>query len=86
MNITISRKRAPSRTVGKHGLRQGDTCLRRTLLLHGWLRWRGLRPVILFGVSPQTGYGFAAHAWVELNGVRLLPGDEEYLAFRIATP
>ena len=65
--------------AGHHGAIEA-TCLRRSLLLHGWLRWRGLRPVLHLGVKDRQG-PFQAHAWVELDGQRLLPGDEGYRPF-----
>ncbi|MFT3755226.1 MAG: lasso peptide biosynthesis B2 protein [Pseudoxanthomonas sp.] len=64
-----------------------QTCLRRSLLLYGWLRRRGLQPALQFGVPrQQAGTGFEAHAWIELDGIRLLPGDEGYLPFGAAMP
>ena len=65
--------------ASRHGAVEA-TCLRRSLLLHGWLRWRGLRPVLHLGVKERQG-PFQAHAWVELDGQRLLPGDEGYRPF-----
>ena len=66
------------------------TCLRRALLLHGWLRRRGLRPVLLLGLpadAPVPAPGrFSAHAWVELEGVRLLESDAGYRPFAPASP
>ena len=66
------------------------TCLRRALLLHGWLRRRGLRPVLLLGLpadAPVPAPGrFSAHAWVELEGVRLLESDAGYRPFVPASP
>ena len=61
------------------------TCLRRALLLHGWLRRRGLQPALLLGLpanaaAPAAG-DFSAHAWVELDGVPLLESDAGYRAF-----
>ena len=71
--------------ASRHGMVEA-TCLRRSLLLHGWLRRRGLRPSLRFGVSPQGGPEFEAHAWIELEGVRLLRGDEAYRPFRAGMP
>ena len=66
------------------------TCLRRALLLHGWLRRRGLRPALLLGLptnAPAPAAGdFSAHAWVELEGVPLLESDAGYRAFVPASP
>ena len=66
------------------------TCLRRALLLHGWLRRRGLQPALLLGLpanaaAPAPG-DFSAHAWVELDGVPLLESDAGYRAFVPASP
>ena len=66
------------------------TCLRRALLLHGWLRRRGLRPALLLGLptnAPAPAAGdFSAHAWVELEGVPLLESDVGYRPFVPASP
>ena len=76
-------------SAGHHGMGPA-TCLRRALLLHGWLRRRGLDPVLQFGLPadappPATGR-FSAHAWVELEGVPLLESDAGYRAFVPASP
>ena len=47
------------------------TCLRQALVLHGWLRRRGLDPEIVIGVRSDGGATLDAHAWVELDGVSL---------------
>lgn len=66
--------------AGRHSL--GDaTCLRRALLVHGWLRRRGLDPRLHLGIKPAEG-PFQAHAWVELDGRRLLPADDGHRAFK----
>lgn len=59
------------------------SCLRRSLFLYGWLRRRGLRPRLQLGVPPSIAEGkrFEAHAWVELEGVRLLNSDAGYQPF-----
>ncbi len=66
------------------------TCLRRALLLHGWLRRRGLRPALLLGLptnAPAPAAGdFSAHAWVELDGVPLLESDVGYRPVVPASP
>ena len=66
------------------------TCLRRALLLHGWLLRRGLRPALLLGLptnAPAPAAGdFSAHAWVELEGVPLLESDAGYRPFVPASP
>lgn len=68
--------------AGRHGMVDA-TCLRRSLLLYGWLRRRGLQPVLQLGVPESTvpSAKFEAHAWVELEGLRLLPGDTGYRPF-----
>ena len=71
-------------SAGHHGMGPA-TCLRRALLLHGWLRRRGLHPVLQFGLpadapAPVAG-AFSAHAWVELEGQRLLDTDAGYRPF-----
>lgn len=66
--------------AGRHGAVEA-TCLRQSLLMHGWLRRRGLAPQLHLGIKPDGG-PFQAHAWVELDGQRLLPGDAGHLAFR----
>lgn len=65
--------------AGRHGVVEA-TCLRRSLLLYAWLRRRGLRPVLQLGVVERKG-PFQAHAWIELEGQRLLPSDEGYRPF-----
>ncbi|MBE2261869.1 MAG: lasso peptide biosynthesis B2 protein [Burkholderiaceae bacterium] len=65
--------------ASRHGAVEA-TCLRRSLLLHGWLRRRGLRPALQLGVKEREG-SFQAHAWIELEGQRLLPSDEGYKPF-----
>lgn len=54
-------------------------CLVRSATLSGVLAHRGIESVVVLGV--RAGEDFAAHAWVELDGVPLLPaGDFERLA------
>ncbi len=65
--------------AGRHGLVDA-TCLRQSLLVYGRLRRRGLDPRFQIGIKPADG-PFQAHAWVELDGVRLLPGDVGHRAF-----
>ena len=65
--------------AGRHGAVQA-TCLRRSLLLLGLLRRRGLRPVLHLGVKEREG-PFQAHAWIELEGSPLLPGDAGHRSF-----
>lgn len=66
--------------ASKYSLPGDASCLRRSLLLHGWLRRRGLRPALLLGATEREG-PFQAHAWIELEGQRLLPSDEGYRPF-----
>lgn len=66
--------------AGYHGVVTA-TCLRQSLLLYGWLRWLGFRPVLELGIKPHVG-PFRAHAWVELEGVRLLAADAGHQSFR----
>ena len=56
------------------------TCLRQSLLLVGWLRIRGLCPILHLGVKGHPGK-VLAHAWVELEGKRLRGVDAEYKSF-----
>lgn len=65
--------------AGRHGAVEA-TCLRQSLLVYGALRSRGLEPRLHLGLKPADG-PFQAHAWVELDGQRLLPGDAGHLAF-----
>lgn len=70
--------------AGHHGAVHAS-CLRQSLLVYGWLRRRGLEPRLHLGVKPAQG-PFMAHAWVELDGQRLLPGDAEHRAFHDPHP
>jgi hypothetical protein len=49
-------------------------CLVRSATLTGLLADRGLPGTVVLGVRP--GEEFAAHAWVELDGVPLLPDGQ----------
>ena len=63
------------------------TCLRRALLLHGWLRRQGLDPALHLGVPADVAAGtLRAHAWVELEGVPLLESDAGYRPFKPSIP
>ena len=79
LDVRVQPRAAQSAIAGRHGAVQA-TCLRRSLLLLGLLRRRGLRPVLQLGVAGRSG-PFQAHAWVELDGERLLPGDAEHRPF-----
>jgi Transglutaminase-like superfamily len=51
-----------------------DRCLFRSLVLTGLLARRGIASTLVIGVDP--GPRFAAHAWVEHDGVQLLEAGE----------
>lgn len=70
--------------AGRHGAVEA-TCLRQALLVTGWLQWNGLHPTLELGIAGLAAPGFQAHAWVELDGVRLLPGDHGFTSF-LQTP
>ncbi|RZA16741.1 MAG: lasso peptide biosynthesis B2 protein, partial [Proteobacteria bacterium] len=61
------------------------TCLRQSLLVFGWLRRSGLDPILQLGLRDQDG-PFQAHAWVELEGTRLLPVDAGHRPFVTRLP
>ncbi len=67
--------------AGRYGAVHAS-CLRQSLLLYGWLRRRGFDPRLRLGVKPEQQGPFGAHAWVELEGQRLLPGDAGHAAFQ----
>lgn len=53
----------------------GDSrCLVRSLVLMSMLCRRGVRSTLVIGVSPSPE--FQAHAWIELDGVAVLPSLE----------
>jgi hypothetical protein len=56
--------------AGRRGAVQA-TCLRQALVLHGWLRRRGLKPEIVIGVRRDGDAPLDAHAWVELEGASI---------------
>jgi hypothetical protein len=56
--------------AGRRGPVQA-TCLRQALVLHGWLRRRGLNPEVVIGVRRDGSEALDAHAWVELEGASL---------------
>lgn len=60
----------------------GDTCLRRCLLLGAQLR--RLDPVLRIGVRRSQDEAFAAHAWLEIDGVALDPASAHYAALGAA--
>jgi hypothetical protein len=66
--------RAVSRTLA---LLPGDTrCLTQSLVLTRLLARRGVESQLVIGVRP--GERFAAHAWVEHEGVALLPPGADH--------
>lgn len=56
-------------TAGRRGL-YANTCLRQALIVHWWLRRRGLPAELVIGAQPGLGE-LDAHAWVELGGIAL---------------
>jgi hypothetical protein len=64
--------------AGRYALGNGS-CLRQALFMWWRLRRRGLRPEIRIGVTLQDG--FAAHAWVELDGRPLAQPPEQHGRF-----
>lgn len=56
------------------------SCLRQSLLVWWWLRQRGLSPQLRIGTL-GSGEAFAAHAWVELDGVALAQADLQHRPF-----
>ena len=67
--------RAVGRVLGPLPLE--SRCLVRSLVLTELLSRREIPSTLVIGVKP--GESFGAHAWVELNGVPLLPsGDGQY--------
>lgn len=56
-------------------------CLPQSLLLHRRLRARGLDSSLRIGVRRDAS-GFAAHAWVELDGIALGQSQLDHLPFR----
>lgn len=55
------------------------SCLRQALIVWWWLRRRGLSPQLRIGTL-GSGAEFAAHAWVELDGVALAQRDLRHRA------
>jgi hypothetical protein len=53
-----------------------STCLVRAMTLEALLRSGGIAANLQIGVSLKAGAPFEAHAWVDLDGFRLPPGDE----------
>lgn len=59
--------------AGRRGAVEAS-CLRQALIVWWWLRRRGLSPRLQIGTL-GNGTEFAAHAWVELEGVALAQRD-----------
>lgn len=53
----------------------GDTCLRKALV--GGAMIRSLHPALRIGVAKHDGE-FKAHAWIEIAGVSLDPGSQDF--------
>jgi hypothetical protein len=64
--------RVVGRTLGV--LPADSRCLVRSLVLTRLLARRGISSSLIIGVTPEPE--FAAHAWVESNGIALLPSEE----------
>lgn len=64
--------RAVHRTLGR--LPADSRCLMQSLVLTRLLARRGRQSTLVIGVSPKGV--FSAHAWVERDGVALLPAHE----------
>ena len=71
--------------AGRHGPVEA-TCLRQALLLTAWLQRKGLQPTLQLGLPQQAHAGFHAHAWVELDGARLLDSDVGFKSFQTGLP
>lgn len=65
--------------AGRRGAVQAS-CLRQALVVWWWLRRQGLAPQLRLGTR-GTGTEFAAHAWVELEGVALGQGELAHRPF-----
>lgn len=65
--------------AGRHGPAKA-TCLRQSLLVYGLLRRQRLTPELKLGVRREDAT-FAAHAWVELDGVPLEMVPSGHAAF-----
>ena len=65
--------------AGRHGPFPA-TCLRQSLMIHWVLRRRGLSSELMIGVRKQDDK-VDAHAWVELDGHALEPGEITHRSF-----
>ncbi len=66
--------------AGRRGAVEAS-CLRQALVIWWWLRRSGLSPQIRIGAL-GSGEVFAAHAWVELDGVALAQRDLQHRPFK----
>jgi hypothetical protein len=78
------------KAAGRHGLRRAS-CLEESLALWWLLARQGMRTEIRIGVrnGPQSESEFAAHAWIEHNGVALNETEaphRHYAAFESGFP
>lgn len=64
------------------------SCLTQALSTQTILAWRGYRSILRIGVAKTAKEGFAAHAWVEIDGGILIGGAEarQYRTFPQFTP
>jgi len=65
--------------AGRRGV-VAASCLRQSLVVWWWLRRSGLAPQLRIGTL-GSGETFAAHAWVELDGVALAQSDLKHRSF-----
>ena len=61
-------------------------CLLRVMAAEHWLRRRGRKPDFFLGVVRPSGAGFAAHAWLDCDGVRVNGGDTAQYAVLVEPP
>src|SRR5690606_7029777 len=80
VDVETARSLARLTATASHYALGDASCLRRSLLLHALLRRRGWRPCLLLGMAEHDG-PLRAHAWVELEGERLLDADAGYRPF-----
>ena len=78
------------KAAGRHGLRRAS-CLEESLALWWLLARQGVRSEIRIGIrnDPRAGSAFAAHAWIERNGVALNETEaphRHYAAFEAGFP
>jgi hypothetical protein len=71
--VALGRRLAPAVARTLALLPADSRCLMRSLVLTGLLARRGVTTQLVIAVRP--GSRFAAHAWIEHQGVALLPAD-----------